>query len=376
MHLHDRPAQLPSGRAVAGLRIKLLNWFDRHQRALPWRASRDPYPIWVSEVMLQQTTVAAVVPYFERFLAAFPTIAALAEANEQQVLKLWEGLGYYRRARHLHAAARELVAKYSGTIPSDPVVWAGLPGVGRYILGAVLSQSFDSRLPIVEANSLRVLSRLLGYRGDPRAGEGKAWIWSSAEALLPKKRVGDFNQALMELGALVCLPTSPLCGQCPLSSHCVAKRDGLQEQIPPPKKKPVLVEVKEVGVVVRKGSKVLLLRRQANASRWQNMWEVPHGPINENEEIFAAAARVTRELTGLEVETEEQFTTIHHSVTRYRITLMCVKARYLSGRFTPGTYSASDWIHPPELEERPVSSSQRKLMKEFEARGQKSQVRK
>ncbi|HEV3385820.1 MAG TPA: A/G-specific adenine glycosylase, partial [Gemmata sp.] len=320
MHLHDRPPQFPSGRAVAGLRIKLLNWFDRHHRALPWRANRDPYSIWVSEVMLQQTTVAAVVPYFKRFLAAFPTIAALAEANEQQVLKLWEGLGYYRRARHLHAAAKELVAKHAGIIPSDPAVWAGLPGVGRYILGAVLSQSFDSRLPIVEANSLRVLSRLLGYRGDPRVGEGKALIWSSAEALLPKKRVGDFNQALMELGALVCLRTLPLCGQCPLSAYCKAHRNGLQEKIPPPKIKPVIEEVNEVGVVVRKGSKVLLCRRPAHASRWQNMWEVPHGPIHENEEIFAAAARVTRELTGLEVETEKQFATIHHSVTRYRIT--------------------------------------------------------
>ena len=185
----------------SAFRRALLAWFDKHRRDLPWRENRDPYRIWVSEVMLQQTTVAAVVPYFHRFLAAFPTLHSLADADEQQVLKLWEGLGYYRRARHLHAAAKQL-AEFD-TPPNDPEVWAELPGVGRYILGAVLSQAFDRKLPIVEANTLRVLARLFAYPGDPREGEGKTWVWSAAESLLPTKRAGDFNQAMMELGALV-----------------------------------------------------------------------------------------------------------------------------------------------------------------------------
>ena len=149
------------------------------------------------------------------------------KADEQHVLKLWEGLGYYRRARHLHAAARLIVAERNGMLPDDPEVWAALPGVGRYILGAVLSQAFDRPLPIVEANSLRVLRRLFGYRGDPRVGEGKAWVWSAAESVLPTKRAGDFNQALMELGALVCTPTAPQCDRCPLARQCVARREGL-----------------------------------------------------------------------------------------------------------------------------------------------------
>src|SRR5207248_6993729 len=202
-------------RTLPALRRALLRWFDRHRRDLPWRTDRDPYRVWVSEVMLQQTTVAAVVPYFERFLTAFPTLRDLAAADEQQVLKLWEGLGYYRRARHLHAAAKRLVAEHGGELPDDPAVWAGLPGVGRYILGAVLSQAFARKLPVVEANSLRVLARLFGYRGDPREGDGKAWVWSAAEAVLPEERPGDFNQALMELGALVCTPTAPDCPACP-----------------------------------------------------------------------------------------------------------------------------------------------------------------
>jgi A/G-specific adenine glycosylase len=314
--------------------------------------------------MLQQTTVAAVVPYFERFIAALPDVRALASADEQQVLKLWEGLGYYRRARHLHAAAKALVKEHSGELPDDPAVWESLPGVGRYILGAVLSQAFDRRLPIVEANSLRVLSRLFGYRGDPREGEGKAWVWSAAEVVLPAKRVGDFNQALMELGALVCSPTSPACDKCPLATQCVAKQLGLQEAIPPKKKPPAITTVNEVGIVIRDGEKILLCQRPANAGRWQNMWEVPHAPRETDEDISDAAVRVAKELTGLDVEVGAEVLTIKHGVTRYAITLVCIEAEVsrTGGEFVPGAYAAAKWLTPAELAEYPVSSPQRKLM--------------
>jgi A/G-specific adenine glycosylase len=365
--------QLPRGwpgRTLAGLRAKLLDWFDEHHRDLPWRLApggtangpRDAYRVWVSEVMLQQTTVAAVIPYFERFVAALPDVRALAAADEQRVLKLWEGLGYYRRARHLHAAARRLVESHAGELPDDPAVWESLPGVGRYILGAVLSQAFDRRLPIVEANSLRVLSRLFGYRGDPREGEGKAWVWSAAEAALPPKRCGDFNQALMELGALVCTPTSPACGKCPLAGKCEAERLGLQESIPPRKKPKAITAVSEVGVVVRDGPKVLLCRRPADAGRWQNMWEVPHAARADGEDLSDAAARVAKELTGLDVDAGAELLTIKHGVTRYAITLACVEAEVAGGSFAPGAYAEAKWLAPAELAEYPVSSPQRKLM--------------
>jgi A/G-specific adenine glycosylase len=341
---------------------KLLAWFDARRRDLPWRKDRDPYRIWVSEVMLQQTTVAAVVPYFGRFLQAFPDLAALAAADEQQVLRLWEGLGYYRRARHLHAAARRLAADHGGTLPDDPAVWAGLPGVGRYILGAVLSQAFDRRLPIVEANSLRVLARLHGYRGDPREGAGKAWVWQAAADALPAKRAGDFNQALMELGALVCTPAKPKCGECPLKSVCVANRDGTQHLIPPPKKQLEITLVDEVGAVLRRGGRVLLCRRRADAGRWQNMWEVPHAERRPDEELSAAAARVARDLTGLEVAPGADVATVKHGVTRYRITLRCVEADAPAGEFAPGFYAEGRWVTPAELAEYPVSAPQRRLM--------------
>jgi A/G-specific adenine glycosylase len=366
-------SQLPrgwSGRTLAALRAELLAWFDEHRRDLPWRRAadgaergpRDPYHVWVSEVMLQQTTVAAVVPYFERFVAALPDVRALAAADEQRVLKLWEGLGYYRRARHLHAAAKRLVEAHRGELPDDPAAWEALPGVGRYVLGAVLSQAFDRRLPIVEANSLRVLARLFGYRGDPRAGEGKAWVWSAAEAVLPRKRCGDFNQALMELGALVCTPRAPDCGKCPLAGKCEAKRLGLQESIPPKKERPAVTAVSEVGVVVRDGPKVLLCRRPADAGRWQNMWEVPHAPRADGEELSGAAARVAKELTGLDVNAGAELLTVKHGVTRYAITLACVEAEVAGGSFAPGAYAEAKWLAPEELAEYPVSSPQRKLM--------------
>ncbi len=354
-----------NNRTLAALRTRLLNWFDRHQRLLPWRSNRDAYRIWISEVMLQQTTVAAVVPYFERFLAAFPSVEDLATADEQEVLKLWEGLGYYRRARHLHAAAQTLVAEHAGQLPDDPEVWAALPGVGRYILGAVLSQAFDRRLPIVEANSLRVLARLFGYPGDPRDGAGKAWVWQAAEVVLPARRIGDFNQALMELGALVCTPTAPACGECPLAPHCQANRDGSQAHIPPPKRQPAITEVNEIAAVVRDGPRLLVCRRRAEADRWQNMWELPHGVRLPAEIPAIAAARLAQELTGFTVQPGAVIATVRHSVTRFRITMVCVESVRTSGTFGPGFYTEASWLLPEEIAQLPVSAPQRKLLNQL-----------
>jgi A/G-specific adenine glycosylase len=368
------PAHWPA-RALGPLRAKLLAWFDANKRDLPWRATtdgaRDPYHVWVSEIMLQQTTVAAVVPKFAAFVKRFPTLAALAAAPERDVLKQWEGLGYYRRARHLHAAAIELTRAHGGELPNDPAVWAALPGVGRYVLGAVLSQAFDRRLPIVEANSLRVLSRLFGSRTDPRAGEGKVWVWGAAEAVLPQKRCGDFNQALMELGALVCTPTNPECAKCPLAHRCEAKRLNLQHAIPPKAARPEITTVREVGAVVRDGARVLVCQRPATATRWQNMWEVPHAPLAEGEEVSAGAARVVRELTGFDAAPGAELLTIRHGVTRYAITLVCVEAELRGGAFAPGAYAEAAWVRPNELADYPTSSPQRKLMTALAAPRQK-----
>lgn len=329
---------------------------------MPWRADRDPYRIWVSEVMLQQTTVAAVIPYFHRFLAAFPTIRDLAAADEQDVLKLWEGLGYYRRARHLHAAAKRIVDAWAGQLLDDPAAWQSLPGVGRYILGAVLSQAFDRRLPIVEANSLRVLTRLFGYRNDPRTSAAQKWLWAAADSLLPARRPGDFNQALMELGALVCTPASPKCGRCPIARHCEARRQNEQHAIPLKKAPPEIEAVREAAIAFRDRGRVLLGRRPADARRWQNLWEVPHGELIAGETEAQAAVRIGQELTGLRAILGDEIAVVRHGVTRFAIRMTCYEARRRPGLLKSKFYSELRWVARADLAQYPVSSPQRKLL--------------
>ncbi|WP_246173808.1 A/G-specific adenine glycosylase [Limnoglobus roseus] len=359
--------RLPDGwppRTLGTLRRQVLAWFDANQRSLPWRENRDPYRVWLSEVMLQQTTVAAVVPYFQRFLKTFPTLRDLAAADEQEVLKLWEGLGYYRRARHLHAAAKRIIADHGGKFPADATAVADLPGVGRYILGAVLSQAFEQKFPIVEANSLRVLARLFGYRNDPREGEGRVWVWEAATAVLPEKRIGDFNQAVMELGALVCTPTSPKCPSCPWAKSCIANRDSLQTLIPPPKKPPVIVACREIAVVIRHREKVLVCRRSPDAKRWANLWEFPHADWPAEELFEDAVGRIAEELTGVAVSPGRELLTIQHGVTRFAITMTAAEAQRQSGQFRSPFYSEGRWVSPGELKDYPTSTPQRKLFLE------------
>jgi A/G-specific adenine glycosylase len=349
---------------LRNLPSRLLRWFRRHQRDLPWRRDRDPYRIWISEVMLQQTQVVTVIPYFERFLHAFPTIDALAAAAEQDVLRLWAGLGYYRRARDLHRCAKILASEHDGQFPTDPVRVRRLPGFGPYTCNAVLSQAFDKRLPILEANSQRVLSRLFGRGDNPRGGPARRWLWEAAECILPKRRAGEFNQALMELGALVCTPVAPRCDKCPLASMCEAKRLGLQEQIPARTPPPGTIRVREVAVVVRCGEQVLLVQRP-DSGRWAKMWEFPHVELKKGETHEAAALRCVQEGTGIQAELGGEIMTIQHGVMRYAITMVCLEARYLAGEFRSTFYAHGAWLPLAELSTYPASSPHRRLIREL-----------
>jgi A/G-specific adenine glycosylase len=344
----------------AWVRRKLLTWFARHRRDLPWRRTRDPYAIWVSEIMLQQTQVATVIPFFQRFLETFPTVQHLAAAEEQQVLRLWEGLGYYRRARSLHQAARQLADVCQENLPDDPEVWRQLPGIGRYTLGAVLSQAFDRRLPILEANSIRVLCRFFGMDDPPQDAAVQKQLWRLAEILLPRRRVGDFNQALMELGALVCTPTTPGCLLCPLAQHCAARAEGRQDELPRRAKSPATVDVQEVAVVVRRDSNVLVVQRPPQG-RWANLWEFPHVEVPAGEPRPVAAEQLLRQATNLVVEVGAELATLTHAVTRYRITLVCHEAIWRRGEFHSAVYQQGQWLLPAALSELPFSSPQRRL---------------
>ena len=344
------------------LRRRLLGWYAGHARDLPWRRSPEAYRVWISEIMLQQTQVATVEEYFTRFIEAFPTVHDLAAADEQQVLRLWEGLGYYRRARQMHAAARVIVDEHAGHIPHSIDGWQRLPGVGRYTAGAICSIALGQRVPILEANTIRLLSRLIGYRDDPTKAAGQRLLWQMAEAILPQKRVAQFNQALMELGSLVCTPNGPQCDRCPVASLCAAHEAGLQHEIPLAKKKPQITDLHEAAVIVRKNGSVLL-RQCPAGERWAGLWDFPRFEIDAGRPaaLRKQLAERVHEQTGILTKPGEQLSTMKHSVTRYRITLDCYAAQYKSGRIRTSRSQPVRWIRRMELADLPLSTTGRKL---------------
>jgi len=366
----DEPSILKSAQRRQFARL-LLAWFEEHHRQLPWRGTRDLYRIWVSEIMLQQTQVAAVVPYYQRFLAAFPTVSALAVAKEEQVLRLWEGLGYYRRARQLHAAAAQVLAEHRGDFPRTYEQVRALPGIGRYTAGAILSLGLDQRLPILEANTIRLLSRLAAYRGESGSTAGQKFLWEMAERVLPQKHIGQFNQALMELGSLVCTPRQPKCGECPLAALCQTKKLGLQESIPAPKKPKRFEEVVEATVVIRKGTKVFVRRRGAE-ERWAGMWDFPRfesTSTNSHPKRVQSLAEQTTALTGISFDDAELLTTLKHGVTRFRITLHCYQAQFAGKTRRLGAAAKREeaWVKVGSLEELPLSVTARKIARMLSA---------
>jgi A/G-specific adenine glycosylase len=358
--------QLPSTE-LAKVRRALRRWHARHGRDLPWRNIGDPYRVWISEIMLQQTTVAAVVPYYERFLERFPDIVALAAADEEQVLRLWEGLGYYSRARNIHKAARRIVDDSGGRFPETTEKLAALPGIGRYTAGAIASFAFDRPAPIVEANTLRLYCRLLGYEGDPRSSEGQRLLWEFAGQLVPRKSPGEFNQALMDLGAGVCTPTEPDCPRCPLRTQCRAFADGRVDEIPRPATRAAVTEVVEASIAVRRRGAYLLRRRGEN-ERWAGLWDFlrfevadarpgdPHLPSQSLQQLVEAVG----ESCGLEVTLPEPRSVFRHAVTRYRITLHCLQAQQQRGRLHRNG-QLMEWVGPEEFDRHPLSVTGRRF---------------
>lgn len=308
--------------------------------------------------MLQQTQVVTVIPYFERFIVAFPDVMALAAAPERDVLRLWEGLGYYRRARQMHAAAQTIVAEYGGEFPRDFAAVRALPGIGRYTAGAILSIAHDDRHPILEANTVRLLSRLLAFRGDPSKSAGQKRLWQAAEELLPARKAGELNQALMELGSQICTPRDPRCDHCPVARLCPTRARGLQAKIPAAKKQPRYEDVIEAAIVVRRGDRVLI-RRCGATERWAGLWDFPRFPLAASsgtamdDELVAK----TEQLTQISISVGDRFATIKHGVTRFRITLHCHEAAFVAGSPRPH----HRWVLPAELIDFPLTMTARKI---------------
>lgn len=341
-------------------RRRLLRWYRSHARDLPWRRSSDPYLVWISEIMLQQTQVATVIPFYERFVRRFPTVASLASADEQAVLQHWEGLGYYRRARFMHRAAKQIVEMHAGVFPISFAEVLDLPGIGRYTAGAILSIALNQRQPILEGNTVRLFSRLIPSFEDPAAHRTQKKLWDFSESLLPARKCGDFNQALMELGSEICVPKSPACERCPVVTLCPSFAHGVQRQIPVAGKKTQYVSVQEAAVVVLRGNRVLV-RQCGPDERWAGLFDFLRFEMDEHRSLDRLEERIVQS-TGLTVRLNDQLQTIKHAVTRYRITLNCFVSRSVRGRITQAN-GPLQWVELSLLKELPLSVTGRKLAK-------------
>ena len=367
----------PNGRTLAQ---ELLGWYARHRRKLPWRDRPDPYRVWVSEVMLQQTRVASVEPYYERFLREFPTVEALARAPLDRVLKLWEGLGYYARARNLHRAARIVVERFGGHLPADKDELLKLPGVGRYTAAALLSLAFGRDEVVLDGNVRRVVARVLALREDPRKPSVERRMEGVLTEWLPPGRARDFNQALMELGSLVCLPKAPRCSICPIAEHCRARALGLQGEIPKRKeRRPLPHRDVAVGLLEHEGK--IFLAKRPSEGLLGGLWDLPQAPYPKHAKHTPQESlrQALQEGWGLAVEVEgEASARVEHGYSHFRVTLHAFRCPLRDGQLpSPPSPRASRpqprgrgtwawtwaWVHPRDLGRYALPAGTHKLLR-------------
>ncbi len=361
---------------------RLLAWFQENGRhELPWRQERTPYRVWVSEIMLQQTQVKTVLAYFSRFLSAFPDVCALAEAEEETVLRHWEGLGYYRRARQMHAAAKKVAEERNGAFPETFEEILALPGIGRYTAGAILSFALEKRFPILEANTQRLFARLNGLELPVSAAPAQKILWGTAEEWVSEKSWGSekpssvspctLNTALMDLGSLVCTPQAPNCSACPLARECEALRMGRTAELPVSGKKMRYENRDEAAVLIfrkRNGEeeREVLLLRYVEGEWWAGLWDLPRTQLH-SETICQELSDFVRRTTGLEIQVEEELQTFRHAVTRYRIRLRTFRAGELAEKAEKTLLERTPaggeirWVRESELDRFPLCSTGRKI---------------
>jgi A/G-specific adenine glycosylase len=347
-----------TARSLKTFQTRMLAWFRAHQRDLPWRRSRDPYRVWVAEVMLQQTRIAAVMPYYQRFLARFPTVEALARTHEPEVLKLWSGLGYYSRARHLHRAAKIIVASYDGQFPRELAAALKLPGIGVYTAAAVLSIAYDVPLAVLDGNVARVLARIEATRGDLRAPKNWRALTAAAQSFLASQAPGDWNQSLMELGEVICTPQSPRCAQCPVARHCRARTEGLTDEIPAPRRKRAAVHMKIAAAILRDLRGRTLLVRDPGAHDtvlFSRMWQFPAVAVTRHAKA-ELEAHLGKTLSLREISLEA-LPAARHGVTFRNITLLPFLASVSELPILPRTRI----LCLENLNNLPISSATRKI---------------
>ncbi len=329
---------------------RLLDWYAKHGRSLPWRGETDPYAVLVSEYMAQQTRVETVIPYYRRWMAQFPTLQTLAAAPEDTVLKAWEGLGYYARARHLHKAACVIVDEHNGVIPSDMDVLRGLPGIGLYTAAAVASLAFGADEPALDGNLRRVLARVTALALDPRSPRGQGQLMEAARGFLPPGRAGDFNQALMDLANQICLPANPRCAECPLTAFCLAFRQNRQADFPVKVKKPAIPLITVTAGVLRRGRRVLLTKRPADGLLG-GLWEFPGGKQEPGESLPECLARELREELGVGVAVGDEIGVFRHAYSHFKVVLHAFDGTILVGEPRPLASDGLAWVELDRLGE-------------------------
>jgi len=352
------------------LRERLLCWFAEARRPLPWRRAYDPYHVYIAEIMLQQTRMERGVRYFERWLARFPSLAHVAAAGEEEILSLWEGLGYYARAGNLHRAARVVVERYGGRLPDDYDALLGLPGIGRYTAAAVMSIGFGRDFPVVDGNVERVFARLFCIDRPVKSREAQQEIHRLAARLLPPGRAREWNQALMELGALVCRRASPLCDKCPLAVFCRARKEGVAALYPQPGKRAAIERIDFVAAVIENGAGEIYVQKRLPSGLWANMWEFPGGHLEPGETPAQGAAREVREETEMTVAITSALPQVTHSFTRYRATVHAFRCALTPDSPPPVLHAAQEcrWLPLDQLDTLAFSAGHRKVI-EFLERG-------
>lgn len=350
----DRTGDLPSF-VVTELRQQLLQWYQKEGRSLPWRETRDPYAIWVSEIMLQQTQVKTVLPYYEHWLTQFPTLEALATAPQEHVLKAWQGLGYYARARNLHRAAQLVVAQHQGQFPRNLAQAMQLPGIGKTTAGGILSSAFNQPHAILDGNVKRVLTRLIALERLP--SKALKQLWAVSEHVLDPHNPRDFNQALMDLGATLCVPKQPQCPQCPWQVHCRATQLNLQDQLPMKEEKAAIPH-KHIGVaVIWNDAGQILIDRRRQEGLLGGMWEFPGGKIEPGETVEQCIRREIQEELGIEVAVGNRLITIDHAYSHFRVTLNVHHCQHVSGEPQPLECDEVKWVAVEELDHYPFPAA-------------------
>ncbi|MFH1012545.1 MAG: A/G-specific adenine glycosylase [Candidatus Peregrinibacteria bacterium] len=346
---------------IAFVQKHLVAWFKKSQRDLPWRKTYNPYHVWISEIMLQQTQVKTVLPYFERWMCELPDISSVAQASEDKVLKLWEGLGYYSRARNIQKAAQVIVEKFNGQFPSRYEDILGLPGVGKYTAGAIASIAFNQNRPLVDGNVIRVIARLLNFHGNVRLPKNVESFWKRAGELLPAGEAREFNQGLMELGAMVCKPQNPFCAECPVQKICLSRKAGAVNRLPNRGEATPSESIQVAVAVIAKGNRVFIQKRPAGGLM-PGLWEFPGGKIEKGEKVREALCREVKEEVGIKIKNVRPITVIQHAYTRFKVDLHCFSADFQSGRVSLKAASDGRWVSVKKLADYPFPAANARLI--------------